>query len=150
MSGGVVNLPDLYMDIKYSMRLFLQIDIGTWQQRSYYTPLVAYASSLASDLMGTDIDNESEASVIDLVIKLAEQASSIFIFIAITSESALGGADKMMQYLIRHESNIHQIAMVGEHATIEKLCQNFPGRFLNVENQEDVKKLLRDFAEKIA
>ncbi|HZX73204.1 MAG TPA: hypothetical protein VFE57_02205 [Cyclobacteriaceae bacterium] len=132
------------------MRLFLQIDIGDWKQRNYQNPLVPYASSLAPDLMGTDIDNESESTVIDLVIKLIDQAESLFVFIVANPDTSIGSADKMLRYLLQHETKVFQLVMLGQHEAIEKSTLKFNGRFLQAENLDQVKKLIRDFAEKIA
>jgi hypothetical protein len=139
------KLSDLW--IKTNMRLFLQIDIGDWKQRAYSNLLVPYASSLADDLIGTDIDSESESAVIDLVIKLAEQAESLFVFISVMPDAAVGSADKMMQHL--HQSKIHQVVVLGENSMVEKYAQNFEGRFLRAKDNEEVKKRIHDFAKKI-
>ena len=131
------------------MRLFLQIDIGDWKQRNYHNPLVPFASSLAPDLMCTDFDNESESTVIDLVIKLAEQAEFIFVFIAANSEAPVGSVVKMIRYLLQNDGKVQNLIMLGEHSAIEQHAQNFEQRFIKAGNIEEVKKLVRDFAEKI-
>ena len=132
------------------MRLFLQIDIGDWKERNYNNPLVPFASSLAPDLMGTDIDNQSESTVIDLVIKLAEQAEHLFVFVVARSEAPPGSADKMLRFLVEHKNKVQQFVLQGEHGAIEKTAQCFEDRFLKTENLDQVKKLIRDFAEKIS
>ena len=132
------------------MRLFLQIHIGDWKQRSYHNPLVSYASSLAPDMMGTDIDNESESVVIDLVIKLTEQAESVFVFVSADTEAQVGSVDKMMQYLLHHESKVHQLVAFGEHSVIGNLAEIFQGRFIKINDTEEVKKRIQSFATKTA
>ena len=131
------------------MRLFLQIDIGDWKERNYNNPLVPFASSLAPDLMGTDIDNQSESTVIDLVIKLAEQAEHLFVIVVARSEAHPGSADKMFRFLFDHKNKVQQFVLLGEHASIEKAAQHFEDRFLKAESMDHAKKLIRDFAEKI-
>lgn len=131
------------------MRLFLQIDVGNWKQRRYDSLLVPYASSLADDLIGTDIDSESESTVIDLVIKLTEQAESIFVFISTMPEAPLGSADKMMRYLLQQKSKTNHIVILGENPVIEKSIRNFGGRFLKTKSHEEVKDLIHNFAKKI-
>jgi|GEM_PF-833789 len=132
------------------MRLFLQIDAGDWKRRGYDNILVPYASSLADDLMGTDIDNESESTVIDLVIRLIEQAESTFVFISVMSEAGLGSADKVMRFLFQNKSKTNYIIILGEHEIIEKSILNFGGQFLQAKNHEEVKNLIHNFAKKIS
>jgi hypothetical protein len=59
------------------MRLFLQIDLSPWQNSGYQKPLLTYASDLSSDLIGAEMDNQSDASIADILVKLCDQASLI-------------------------------------------------------------------------
>ena len=128
------------------MRLFLQIDIGDWKQRAYNNLLISYASSLTDDLIGTDIDSESESAVIDLVITLADQAEAIFVFISVMADSNVGNAAKMMRYLHQHQHKINQFVMLGEHPEVENSGEYFDDRFLKAKDDEQVKALLHNFA----
>jgi len=131
------------------MRLFLQVDIGDWKERNYNNTLVSFASSLAPDLMGTDIDNQSESTVIDLVIKLIEQAESLFVFIVANPDASIGSTDKMLRYLLQHKTKVLKLVMLGQHEATERSVLEFEGRFLKAENPDQVKELIRAFAEKI-
>jgi hypothetical protein len=131
------------------MRLFLQIDIGDWKQRDYGNRLISYASSLADDLVGTDMDNESESQVADIVLRLVEQAESVFVFISATTFASMGSAGKTLDRLRHHENKVHRIVLLGEHTEVEKLAEVFESRFLVTTDKEQVKKLIHDFAKKI-
>jgi hypothetical protein len=62
-----------------AMRLFLQINIGEWKKDDYVKPLLSFASSLADDVIGTDVDNRSEGHIIDLVKKLIAQSPQAYL-----------------------------------------------------------------------
>jgi hypothetical protein len=128
------------------MKLFLQIDIGDWKQRHYNSGLVSYASSLAADVIGTDIDNESESQVIDIVLKLVDQAESILVFISAMPDTSLGGAGKMIQSLHIHQNKIWQLVMLGKHSGAEELMQVFDKKFMIAADEGDVKKQIHNFA----
>ena len=128
------------------MRLFLQIDMGDWKTRSYHNPLVAYASSRAADLMGTDIDNQSESGVIDLVLKLVEQADFVFVLVVAAPGGQPGSVEKMFSYLLQHKNKVDKLVLLGENESIKIMETGFQERFIAVTDSNEVKKMIRDFA----
>lgn len=128
------------------MRLFLQIDISNWQQRGYDKPFSRYAPSLASDLMAADVDNESEVTVVDLVIRLVDQAEKIFVLIYAQPEVALGSSSKLLNHFFKTENKIHLIVLSGKNEMTEKMVTPFVEKFKREEDAEKIKKLIEGFA----
>ena len=83
------------------MRLFLQIDISDWQQRGYDKPFSRYAPALASDIMAADIDSQSDTTVVDLVIRLIDQAEKVFVLVYAQPEVTLGGCSKLFNHFFK-------------------------------------------------
>ena len=73
------------------MKLFLQLDLRHWQKADYEKPMLAFASSFSSDVIGAELDNQSEASIVDLVVKLCTQAQQVFVLVTLKGGSQIGG-----------------------------------------------------------
>jgi len=131
----------------HTMRLFLQIDISDWQQRGYDKPLSRYAPSLASDLMAADVDGQSDATVVDLVIRLVNQAEKVFVLIYAQAEVPIGSCSKLFTHFFKAESKIDSIVLSGKNEMAEKMIRPF-GKKLHTElDSEKIKKLVEEFAE---
>lgn len=128
------------------MRLFLQINITDWKEESYEKPFLSFASSMADDIIGTDLDSQSDAYVADLVIKLISQASAVFLLVIAKQGVPLGVANSMLNNLLKINEKIDQVVLYGHHDYAEKLLSPFKDRFKKTDNEDDVKKLIKDFA----
>ncbi len=128
------------------MKLFLQLELCKWQESGYEKPLLSFASSLSSDVIGAEIDNQTESSIVDVVIKLCNQANQIFVLIQAQPDESIGSVLKLLNYLLRNELQIHAIVLSGNHEQAEKLLQTLNERFKKEDDQEKIKELIREFA----
>ncbi len=128
------------------MKLFLHLELGKWQESGYEKPLLTYASSLSSNLIGAEFDNQSEPSIADLVIKLCDQMNTIFIFIRAQSEEPLGATLKLLNHLLRTNQKIHSVVLSGNHPNVEKLLLLLQERLIKEEDTGKIKTLIKEFA----
>jgi hypothetical protein len=128
------------------MKLFLHLELRPWQNSGYEKPLLSFASSLSSDVIGTEIDNQSEGSIVDVVIKLCNQVNQIFILIQAQPEESIGSTLKLLNHLLRNEQQIHTIVLSGNHDQVEKLLRTLDQRFKKEDDQEKIKEWIKDFA----
>jgi hypothetical protein len=103
------------------MKLFLHLELRPWQNSGYEKPLLSFASSLSGDVIGAEIDNQSESSIVDVVIKLCSQMTQIFILIQAQPEESIGSTLKLLNHLLRNEQQVHTIVLSGNHEQAEKL-----------------------------
>ena len=128
------------------MRLFLQIDISNWQTRGYDKPFSKYAPSLASDLVSADLDSQSDPGVVDLAIRLVDQAEKIFVLIYAQTEIPLGSCSKLLNHFFKSETKIHLNVLSGKNEITEKMIKPFGEKFRPEEELEKIKKLIEEFA----
>ena len=128
------------------MKLFLHLELRPWQNIGYEKPLLSFASSLSSDVIGTEIDNQSEGSIVDVVIKLCSQMSQIFILIQAQPDESIGSTLKLLNHLIRNEHQVHTIVLSGNHEQAEKLLRTLDQRFKKEDDQEKIRDWIKDFA----
>ena len=128
------------------MKLFLHLELRPWQNSDYEKPLLSFASSLSSDVIGTEIDNQSEGSIVDVVIKLCSQMSQIFILIQSQPDESMGSTLKLLNHLLRNEQQIHTIVLSGNHEQAEQLLRTLDQRFKKEDDQEKIKEWIKDFA----
>lgn len=140
----------LYFTSRFSraikMKLFLHLEFRPWQDTGYEKPLLSFASSLSSDLIGAEIDNQSEASIVDVVIKLCSQVNKIFILIQAQPGQPIGSTLKLLNHLLRNEHLVHTIVLAGNHEQLEKLLRTLDQRFKKEEDQEKIKEWIKEFA----
>lgn len=129
------------------MRLFLQINICDWKDLSYQTPLTGYASSLSDDIIGTDLDYQSEPYVTDLVLKLAMQAEVIFLYVVAPDNALpLGTSLNVFNQLLRSKEKIQKAILSGEHAMANKMLKPLQDKFTIYNDEDAVKIMIRQFA----
>ena len=128
------------------MKLFLQLDLRPWQKAAYEKPMLAFASSFSSDVIGAELDNQSEASIVDLVIKLCAQSQQVFILVNAQPEEPMGSALKLVNHLLRSEKQIHTIVLSGTHNQTERLLQTLGARFKKEDDPEKIKEWIKGFA----
>jgi hypothetical protein len=128
------------------MKLFLQLELRKWQESGYEKPLLSFASSLSSDVIGAEIDNQTESSIVDVVIKLCNQVNQIFVLLQAQPDESIGSALKLLNHLLRNEQQIHVIVLSGNHEQAEKLLRTLNERFKKEDDQEKIKELIREFA----
>jgi hypothetical protein len=130
------------------MRLFLQVEIGDWQESDYDKPFVHYASSLSNDIVGTDLDSQSEAVVVDLVLKLIDQSDMVFLLV-IAHNPALspGCAARVLNYLLKRPEHAAVVVLCGDHKTMEELVRGYEERIHKESQPEKIKTLIKEFAQ---
>ncbi len=129
------------------MRLFLQVNIGDWQDEGYSRPMLNLASSLADDVIGTDVDNSSEAHVVDIVKNLVSQSQQTFLLVcADGSDQPLNHVLSLFNHLFDCQDKIHLAVFSGEHTTAEKLLRTLDDRFVKNSEDELIRKMVKQFA----
>lgn len=129
------------------MKLFLQIELMPWQKAGYEKPLVNFASSLSDDLIGAELDNQSDSTIADLVIRLCDQVESVFVLIHAQPEEPLGVTLKLIQHLLRKEERVHTIILAGNHLTLERLLLPLTEKFVKESEPEKIKPAIQSFAQ---
>jgi len=128
------------------MKLFLNLELRNWQESGYEKPLLTFASSLSSDLIGAEMDNQSDASIADLVIRLCDQVQFIFILIQAQPNEPLGSALKLLNHLLRTTQKIHSVVISGNHEPAQKLMATLGERFKKEDDPENIKTWIEEFA----
>lgn len=128
------------------MKLFLHLELRPWQDAGYEKPLLTFASSLSSDVIGAEIDNQSESSIVDVIIKLCDQANKIFILIQAQPDESIGSVLKLLNHLIRNDHQIHTIILAGNHEQAEKLLRTLEQRFKKEDDPDKIKEWIKEFA----
>jgi hypothetical protein len=128
------------------MRLFLQVNIGEWKEAGYVKPMLSFASSLADDVIGTDVDNQSEGHVIDLVKKLVAQSQQTFLYVCATQDQPLNHILSLINYIFQHKEKIHLVVFSGEHITAEKLFRSLNDKFVKNSEEDMIRKMIKLFA----
>ena len=128
------------------MKLFLQLELRKWQESGYEKPLLSFASSLSSDVIGAEIDNQTESSIVDVVIKLCSKVNQIFILIQAQPDESIGSTLKLLNHLLRNEKQIHAIVLSGNHEQAEKLLRTLSDRFKKEDDPKKIKEWIKEFA----
>ncbi len=128
------------------MKLFLHLELRPWQDSGYEKPLLSYASSLSSEVIGAEIDNRSEGSIVDVVIKLCAQANKIFVVIHAQPDESIGSMLKLLNHLLRNEHQVHTIVLTGNHEQIEKLLRMLELRFKKENELIKIEAWIKEFA----
>ncbi len=128
------------------MKLFLHLELRKWQDTGYEKPLLSFASSLSSDVIGAEIDNQSDSSIVDVVIKLCSQVNKIFILIQAQPDESLGSTLKLLNHLLRNEHQVHMVVLSGDHELAEKLLTPLEQRFQKEDDLTIIRDLIKDFA----
>ena len=128
------------------MKLFLQIEINQWQNASYEKPLLSFASSLSKDLVTAEIDNQSDSAIVDMVIKLCNQADHIFVLVLAQPDQPLGSTLKLLHQLLRNDQRIHTVILSGNHEPSENLLRTLDQRFKKENDSEKIREWITGFA----
>lgn len=129
------------------MRLFLQINLVDWKADGYDKPLLRYASSLADDIIGTDVDAGSEPHVVNMVGKLMEQTQLMLVVVKASPEQSLGAANALFNLIIQHQDKIFRVILDGQHPMAEKMMALLGDAYLTANDDEITKSIIRQFAE---
>jgi len=128
------------------MKLFLHLELRKWQDTGYEKPLLSFASSLSSDVIGAEIDNQSESSIVDVVIKLCDQVHQIFILIQAQPDESIGSTLKLLHHLLRNDQQVHTVVLSGNHEKAEKMLGTLEQRFIKEDDHDKIRGLIKDFA----
>lgn len=131
------------------MRLFLQLDINDWQKRSYQQPMTRFASSLASDIISADMDSQSDPHVVELILRLVNEAKSIFVWINAEPDAPVGSGSKLLNQLLHTPNKVSLIIVSGQNPMVEKLVNPFQDRFQQLNDWSAVQEKIKEFAEKL-
>jgi hypothetical protein len=128
------------------MRLFVQVNIGHWQEELYEKPLLSFASSLSDDVLGTDVDNQSDPYIINLVKQLLDQSQRSFLFIQIANENQpLDSLLSLINHLFNLEEKIHLIVLSGKHTALERMLSSFDKKLVKNSDEDMTRKMIRQF-----
>lgn len=136
----------LLSGMKEKLKLFLQLELCHWQASSYEKPLLSFASSLSSGLIGAEMDNQSESTIADLVIRLTTQTEKIFLLLKADPEEPFGATLKVLNHLLRNDHQLHTVILSGNHDQTERLLQSLSDRFIKENDVEKIKEKIRAFA----
>lgn len=129
------------------MRLFLQINVAQWSEQPYDKPLLSLASSLSDDVVGTDLDCESDPYVVGLVKKLVSEATSVFLFVqAVDPTMPLRTILPILNDVLDQQEKIHLSVLSGAHSNMEKLLRVLGDKFVINDDVQIIQKLIRQFA----
>ena len=129
------------------MKLFLQIDIGFTQNKDDEEPWVRYASSLADDIIGTEIESESDPRIADTVIKLAHQVKRILFLVMIHDPLApTGNMIQVFSRLLETGAPV-SVVLAGSHPVAEKQFDQLEKKLTRVNKLDEVRTLIREFAQ---
>ncbi|NJM25708.1 MAG: hypothetical protein HC859_09670 [Bacteroidia bacterium] len=128
------------------MRLFLQINLVDWKTDGYDKPMLRYASSLADDIIGTDLDASSEAHVVNMVGKLMEQTKLMLVFVRASPEQPLGAANALLNLVIQHREKVFKAILSGSHPMAAKMLAVLDDVVVIANDDEDTKQIVREFA----
>ncbi len=118
-----------------------------WKVAGYSSPLLSFASSLAHDIVGTDIDCQSESYIAELVTKLIGEAEKVFLVVVADSNSLpLGAGLTVLNQLIRSKDKVHLALLSGEHAMAEKMLTPLQENFKKQNDEVLIRKLIKQFA----
>jgi uncharacterized Fe-S cluster-containing radical SAM superfamily protein len=134
------------MIMKEILKLFLHLELRPWQQSSYEKPLLSFASSLSGNLIGAEMDNQSDSTIADLVIKLSAQTEKIFVLIQAEPQETFGSTLKLLNVLLRNEHQIHTVILSGNNEKAEKLLSTLGDRYQKESDLEKIKERIREFA----
>ncbi len=128
------------------MKLFLHLELRPWQDTGYEKPLLSFASSLSSDVIGAEIDNQSDGAIVEVVVKLCGQVDQIFVLIQASPDQAIGSTLKLLNHLLRNDHQVYTVVLSGNHEQAEKLLRTLDQRFKKEDDQEKIKELIKAFA----
>lgn len=109
--------------------------------------MVNFASSLSDDVIGAELDNQSDGSIADLVIRLCDQMELVFVLIHAQPEEPLGVTLKLIQHLLRKEEKIYKIVLKGNHLSLERLLNSLHEKFVKENEPEKIKSAIQSFAQ---
>lgn len=129
------------------MKLFLQLELIPWHEAGYQKPLLNYASGLSDDVIGAELDNQSDGAIADLVIRLCDQAELVFVLIQTKPEESLGVTLKLIHHLLRKEEKIYKVILADNHISLERLLNPLAEKFVKENETEKIKADIRLFAQ---
>jgi hypothetical protein len=109
--------------------------------------MLKYASSLSHDLIGAELDNQSDSTIADLVIRLCDQVEAVFVLIHAQPEEPLGVTLNLIQHLLRKEEKIYKVVLAGNHVNLEHLLSTLNEKFVKENDPEKIKPAIRSFGQ---
>jgi hypothetical protein len=128
------------------MKLFLQLEVRNYQNSGYEKPLLTFASSLSSDVIGAEMDNQSDPTIADLIIKLVSQSNAIFVFIQTDENEPLGSILKVVNHLLKMDAQLHSIVISGKNMRVENLLSSIQEKIILEKDLQKIKEKIRAFA----
>jgi len=109
--------------------------------------MLTLASSLADDVIGTDVDTLSDAHVVDLVKKLVNQSQKTFLLVSARQRDLpLNHVLSLLNHLFECQDKIHLAVISGEHPIAEKLLRTLDAKFVKNSEDELIRKMVKQFA----
>lgn len=92
------------------------------------------------------MDNQSDASIAELVIRLCDQMQSIFVFIQAQPQEPLGATLKVLNHLLRTKNKIYAVAFTGSNEQAERLLNTLQEKFCKEDSPDKIKDQIKEFA----
>jgi hypothetical protein len=130
------------------MKLFLQIEIGNRQPNHDGIQWLHFASSLSSDLIGTEIGTGSDPDVIETVLQLIMQTEKVFLLVNINDSLASAGSlSEIINQLVNdQERSVTAIIRGGRHS-IEEMLSGHGEKVTRVNSDHPIQDLIKKFAQ---
>jgi hypothetical protein len=130
------------------MKLFLQVAIGHLPAGDAAKPLLHFASSLSSDILGADLDNQSDPMIADLVVRMINRSASVFLLVEVHDPNLpLGSTQRVFDHLPAIADKLDRIVALGSHRGVDVLLLPFQSRLIREHDREQLKILIREFSE---
>lgn len=98
------------------MKLFIHLEVGDWRKRGYDRSWLHYASSQSSDILGADLDNQSEQHIADLVVRLIGQSEAVFVLMEVHEQAPLGSIPLVLGAL-QQSKKLSSFVISGQSTT---------------------------------
>lgn len=108
--------------------------------------MLSFASSLADDVLGTDLDDQSDPYVVNLVKQLLDQCDQAFILVyALTENQPLDNVLSLVNHVLNNDDKVHLAVLSGEHETLERLLMPLEEKFIRNSDDDLIRKMIRHF-----
>ena len=129
------------------MKLFLQVEFNRSHHEGLGNLMLKYASSQADDIMGTDLNSHTEPAIADMVVRMIQQAESVFLLVHATDPNLSPGvASRVFEALKPPASKVQYAVLCGDHRTSESFLTNFDERFVKEHDPAKIKAMIRAFS----
>lgn len=127
------------------MKLFLQINLSDWKTQSYNSPWLEQVKKSSQEIIVADVDPDSEATYVNHLNKLIEQADEIFALVNVEKETKLGIAMPLLYSLLRLQHKVKCVCMTGSHSYAEKILNTMRDKYFPNLPDKKITRLIDGF-----